>query len=161
MNKFKFSFFYIAALAILNLFHSKLERFVYYHSLEGLVFYVLSGLFLSFFLIVLQKVIKARKNTEIAMMILILGVVFFFMTSRPRIGFKISIFEFFLLGCLLAIEDKRIKLLIPLILLFIAAILVEVTANIWVNKGIFYNDIWRSILFGLGGYVSLITFKRA
>jgi len=65
------------------------------------------------------------------------------------------------LGVLLAIEDSKQKLIIPLILLFASAILVEVTVNLFVNQGIFYNDIWRSVLFGLGGYVSMVVFKKA
>jgi hypothetical protein len=118
-------------------------------------------LFLFFFIIVLWKVIRARKNQETAVVVLILGLVFFFLTTTPRIGFKIISFEFFFLGFLLAVEDKRIKLWIPLLLLFGSAVLVEVISNIFVNQGIFYNDIWRNILFGLSGYVSMVVFRRA
>lgn len=160
MIKFKFSLFYIAVLLVLNPFHSGLERTLYQNSSEKFIFYVLAGLFVSFFLIIFWKVITARKNSQTAVLIFISGMIFFFMTSTPRIGFKIGIFEFFLLGVLLAIEDKRIKLWVPLLLIVAAAVLVEVTTNIFINQGFFYNDIWRSSLFGLGGYVSIITYRR-
>jgi hypothetical protein len=110
---------------------------------------------------VLWKVIKARKNKETAVVILIVGLVFFFLTTTPRIGFKIISFEFFLLGVLLAIEDKRVKLGIPLLLLLVSAVLAELTSNIVVDQGIFYHDIWRSILFGLCGYISMVVFRKA
>jgi hypothetical protein len=123
-------------------------------SAEKFVLYLIYGLFFSFFLVIFIKCLRARKNLELAIVLLTMGLIFFFLFSNPRILFKLTILEFFILGILVALDNKKSKSLLPYLLLFGTAFLVEIVTSLFAAPHFYYLDVWIHSLTGLSGYIA-------
>ena len=158
MRNFTASIFYIAVLVIIHYFHSQVRSAVISFSGKQFALYVIYGLFLAYFLINLFRAWKSRSDIEIAAILLVIGTITFFLISRPLFLFKLQILEFFILGSLLAVENKRAKGLggfsLAFFLLVGAAALAEWSGSFASGSSFYYLDVWRTTLFGLGGYIA-------
>jgi hypothetical protein len=155
MKKYKYSIIYIIFLVVVNFFHFRVERFIAGTTGKNFVVYLIYGVFLAFFLVVIIKVAAAKKNMEIAVILMSIGLIFFFLFSQPVFLFQLTVLELFILGVLLAWEGKKTKSPVPFLLLAAAAVLVEVSSNLSIGSRYFsYFDAWRNILITLSGYLS-------
>ena len=154
MKKYKISFIYIIALAVVALFHRPLERLVLRLSAGEFVLYLIYGLFLAFSLVIIIKAYLSGKNLDLAAALLIAGVIFFFLFLKSMFLFKLSILEFFILGLLVSRDNKKAKSLIPFFILIGAACFIEFVDNIIPGTRFYYYDVWIFSLTGLSGYIS-------
>jgi hypothetical protein len=158
LRNFTASIFYIAVLVVIHYFHSQVRSAVVSFSGKQFALYVIYGLFLSYFLINLFRAWKSRSDVEIAAILLVIGTVSFFLVSRPFFLFKLQVLEFFILGSLLAIENKKTKGLggfsLAFLLLVGAAALAELSGNVAAGSTFYYLDVWTTTLFGLSGYIA-------
>ncbi|MCP4215267.1 MAG: hypothetical protein GY765_11450 [bacterium] len=152
IGKFRSSLIYIAFLAILSLFHHQLHALIAGASAGKFSLYIIYGAFFSFFLLIFIKSLKSNSNQDIAVILLVTGMIFFLLFLRPMFLFKLTVLEFFILGVLLALENKRARSVVPFLLLLGAACLVEVITNIRVGAHFYYADVWINALTGLAGY---------
>jgi len=157
LKKIKISLVYIIFLLVVNLFHSKLKTFLFSYTGEHFVLYLIYGLFISFFLILLFKAFISKSNLNIVIELFIMGFILFhlFSTTGAHFLFKVSIFEFFILGVLLSMENKKSKSWIPFALLISAVILTQFFSDISMEGSFYYLDVWRDLLFALSGYISV------
>jgi hypothetical protein len=154
LSTYRFSLIYIIVLAAITLFHSKLAGWIAGSAGQDFASYVIYGMFLAFFLILLIKTIAAKRGTDVGLVLLTLGLVFFFLLSHPMLIFKMTILELFILGLLVAWEGKKSKSLISFLIIFIGALVVEVMSNFAVNTHFYYFDVWQNSLVVLSGYLS-------
>ncbi|MCP4157745.1 MAG: hypothetical protein GY757_59095 [bacterium] len=154
MNKFKLSLIYIVCLVVVSYLHRPLHTLILKASAGNIFYYLIYGLFVSFFVVVLLKTVKTGRNREIAVLLLIAGQVFFFLFSTPMFLFKLTILEFFILGLIVAFESKKAKTPIPFFILFAGASLAEIASNLWLGSSFNYLDVWVNALSGLSGYVA-------
>jgi len=154
LKKFKVSLIYILFLAVINVFHSYLRTLILNLSAETFVLYLIYGLFFSFFLLIFIKCVRTRRNLEIAIVFLVMGVIFFFLFSNPRLLFKLTILEFFILGLLVALDNRKSKSPLPYLLLFGTAFLIEIVTSLFAAPHFYYLDVWIHSLIGLSGYIA-------
>ncbi len=158
MRNFTASIFYIAILVIVNFFHAQVRIAVVSFSGKQFALYVIYGLFLAYFIVNLFRAWKSRSDIEIAAILLAIGIISFFLVSRPFFLFKLQVLEFFILGSLLAIENKKSKGLggfsLAFFLLIGAAALAELSGNMAADSTFYYLDVWMTTLFGLSGYIA-------
>lgn len=154
LKRFKISLVYIIVLMIVNLFHFQVENLLIKLTGKNFMGYLIYGLFLAFFLVLLIKIILSKKSLEPVVVLLIMGLIFFFLFSRNPLLAKLGVLEFFLLGVLAALENKKAKSLFPLILIIAAALLVEAVGNFSSGGVFYYLDGWINILTGLSGYIA-------
>lgn len=148
---------------MLNFFHSPVRSFLAALTGERFVIYLLYALFFSFFLIALIRVFRTGKNVEMAAVVGAMALIFFFLLSRPLLLFKLSIAEFFILGVVLFVNGKKSRptFAIALVLLVLAALLVEIAGNLSAGSSFYYFDVWMMVLFGLTGYIAMgLGFKK-
>ncbi len=153
MNNYKFSLGYIMLLLALSFFHHRLQSYIMHSSAGKFATYIIYGLFISFFLVVAVKAIVSGKNQEIAIALLAMGLIFFFLFSNPRFLFKLTVLEFFILGILVSLENRKNKSIIPFILILGTACLVELAANLPGGRTFLYLNAWVYSLNSLAGYI--------
>jgi len=83
-----------------------------------------------------------------------MGVVFFFLFSNPRLLFKLAILEFFILGLLVALDNRKSKSFLPYLLLFGTAFLIEIVTSLFAAPHFYYLDVWIHSLTGLSGFIA-------
>lgn len=154
MKKFKTSIIYIIILAVVSALHFQLETLVLKLSAGTFFLYLIYGLFLAFFFVLIVKTYMAGKNLELAIALLIPGLIFFFLFSNSTFLYKLAIFEFFILGLLLSRDNKKAKSPLPFVLLIGAACLVELVTNVAAGTSFYYLDVWVNSLTALGGYIA-------
>lgn len=154
MKKFKTSIIYIIILAVVSALHFQLETFVLKLSAGTFFLYLIYGLFLAFFLVIIIKTYMAGKNLDLAIALLLPGLIFFFLFSNSTFLYKLGIFEFFILGLILTMDNKKAKSPLPFILLVGAACLTELVTNITAGTYFYYLDVWINSLTGLSGYIA-------
>jgi Na+/melibiose symporter-like transporter len=154
MKKYTLSIIYIVLLCVLNFFHYRVEKFLFGITGEKFLSYFIYALFISFSLLLLLKVIPSKKNLEFALVLLIMGFIFFLFLSRSPFLVKLNILEFFVLGVLIAIESKKAKSFFPFFLLIGAAFLIEAVSNFSTGSSFYYFDVWINSLTALSGYIS-------
>ena len=156
MKRFRLTLLYITGLIVLNFFHPAIRSLLVALTGEKFIVYLIFALFVSFFIINLVRVYRRGKNTETATVLLLAALIFFFLSSRPRLLFKLSLLEFFVLGAILFIDYKRSRsaLAYSLAWLTAAAVMAEIAGNIAAGSDFYYFDVWMSVLFGLCGYIS-------
>lgn len=154
IKKFSFSIVFIILLVGLNLIHHRLYHYIRKLTGEKFFVYVVFALFVAFFLVLIIKMLPGRKNLELALIILSLGLVFFFIVSRPLFSSRLNVLEFFLLGFVVAIENKKAKSFAPFVLILAAALLVEIAGNLSLGSSFYYLDVWVNVLTALCGYVT-------
>jgi Na+/melibiose symporter-like transporter len=130
------------------------ERFLISLTGERFLLYLIVALFVSFSLILLIKTIRSKKSRDPGVVMLTMGIVFFFLFSRSPFLTKLIIVEFFVLGVLLAMENKKLKSVLPLIFLVGAALLVEIVSNFSTGSRFYYLDVYINALTGLSGYIA-------
>jgi len=153
LRTYRFSLLYIIVLAAINLLHFKVAGWIAGSTSQDFASYVIYGLLLAFFLILLIKAISAQKSTDLGIILLTMGLVFFFLLSHPMLIFRLTVFELFLLGLLVAWEGRKSRSLIPFLILLIGAVLVEFVSNFAVNSHFFLLDVWQNMLVLLCGYL--------
>jgi fructose-specific phosphotransferase system IIC component len=116
--------------------------------------YLIYGFFVAFFLVFFIKFGKLRRQLEIAVGILVFALIFFFLFSRSMFLFKLGILEFFILGLLAALDNRKARSYLPFLLILGAACLVEVVTNTAAGTRFYYLDVWVHSLAALSGYVS-------
>lgn len=154
LKKFKFSMFYIIVLIAVNFFHFQVGDFLITLTGKNFILYLIYALFVSFTLVLLFKIIPSKKNLELAILLLTMGLIFFLLVSRNPFLSKLSILEFFLLGLFVSLENKKSKSFVPFILLCAAAFLVEAANNLSSGSHFYYLDVWINSLAGLSGYAA-------
>lgn len=154
LKKFKISIFYIVFLIVINFFHPRVEDFLINLTGKKFILYLIYALFVSFSLVLLFKIIPSKKNPELALVLLTMGFVFYLLVSRGHFLSKLNIPEFFILGILVSIENKKSRFFSPFILLFAAVFLVEVAHNLSIGSRFYYLDVWINSLTGLSGYIA-------
>ncbi len=154
LKKYKISLVYIIVLALVNLFHFQFESLSIKLTGKNFMVYLIYGLFLAFFLVRFIQVILAKKNLEAAVLLLIIGLIFFFLFSRNPLLAKLGVLEFFILGVLVSLENKKAKSFFPIILIIAAAFLVEAVDNFTSGGVFYYLDAWINVLTGLSGYIA-------
>ena len=160
MKKFRFSLLYALLLAVTMPFHLKLERFFIRQNCFRLLNYVLLGILIALLTIAFLKSIAGEKIFELAGVLLVAGVVFYFLFQRriflnfSRFSLLLHIGEFFLLGWILFRENKKNFSLVPLLFLFAAAIGFEAIQMVMPDRIFDLNDIWINCLSGLAGFLA-------
>ena len=154
MKAYKFSIIYIIFLVIVNFFHFQVEKWLIHASSRNFVFYTILALFLAFFLVVFLKKRSKINNREIAILLLSMGLVFFLLFSRPVFLFQLIVLEMFILGIFIALEGKKLKSLLPFVLILATAALVEISSNLSIGSSFYYFDAWRNTLIALSGYLT-------
>lgn len=155
MKKYKYSIIYIIFLVLVYLLHFRVERFIAGTTGKNFVVYFIYGLFLALFLTIAIKAFLSKKNLNITITLLTMGLIFFFLFTNPVFLFKLSVLELFILGVILSLEGKKSKSLIPFLLIAAAVILVEVSSNLSIGSRYFsYFDAWRNTLIALSGYLA-------
>ena len=154
MKKYILSLIYIIFLAAVSCFHLRLEALIIKASAGKFVLYSIYGIFAAFTVVILVKFLLARKNLEIAMGLLAMGMIFFFLVSTPLFLFKLALLEFFILGVVLAVENRKSQSPVSLLLLLGAACLIEAITNFVGGTRFFYLDVWINSLAGLSGYIA-------
>ncbi len=151
MKAYKFSIIYAVFLVIVNFFHFRVEKWLIDASGRNFVYYMILALLLAFFLVVLLKKRSRIDNREIAVLLLSMGLVFFLLFSRPVFLFQLLVLEMFILGIFIALEGKRSKSLLPLVIILVTAVLVEISFNLSIGSSFYYLDAWRNALVALSG----------
>ncbi len=154
MKRFKGSLIYIGFLAVVGFLHFQLETLILNLSAGTFIIYSIYGLFLAFFLLIFIKTFRAGRNLEVAVLLLTMGLIFFFLFLKPIFLFKLGILEFFILGLLVSLENKKSKSLAPFLLLFGTACLMEIVTNLAGGTRFYYFDVWIHSLTGLSGYIA-------
>jgi hypothetical protein len=154
LKKFIVSLIYIVLLAVGSFFHSRLEALILNAPARKFVVYSIYGLFVAFAVVILLKFVLARKNLEIAMGLLAMGMIFFFLFSNPLFLFKITLLEFFILGLVVAIENRKSPSLFSFLLIIGTACLIEAITNFTGGTRFYYLDVLITSLTGLSGYIA-------
>jgi hypothetical protein len=154
LKKFIVSLIYIVFLAVVSFFRLRLEALIINASARKFVIYSIYGIFIAFAVVILVKFLLARKNLEIAMGLLAMGMIFFFLFSTPLFLFKLTLLEFFILGFVVAVETRKSQSLFSFLLLLGAACLIEAITNFSGGTRFYYLDVWINSLTGLSGYIA-------
>jgi hypothetical protein len=154
LKTYRFSIIYGIILAVVNFFHVQVERLIAAVTGKSFGTYIIYALCLAFFLVVLFKVAAAKKNRDIAVILLTMGLIFFFLLSHPVFLFKLTVVELFFFGVLVAWEGKKSKTLLPFLIIFGCAVIVEIASNLGLNTHFYYFDAWRNALTALSGYLA-------
>lgn len=154
MKKWIVSLIYIVLLAAVSYFHLRLEALIIKASAREFVIYSIYGLFAAFAVVILIKFLLARKNLELAMGLLAMGMIFFFLFSTPLFLFKLTLLEFFILGVVVAVETRKSQSLFSFVLLIGTACLIEVITNYAGGTRFYYLDVWINSLTALSGYIA-------
>lgn len=162
MKRFRLTLLYFPGLIVLNFFHPAFRSLLAALTGEKFIVYLVYALFISFFIINLVRVYRRGKNTEAATVLLLAVLIFFFLSSRPRLLFKLSLLEFFVLGVILFLDymKSRPALAYSLAWLTAAAVMAEIAGNLGAGTDFYYFDVWMSVLFGLCGYVATGIWQR-
>ncbi len=139
---------------MVSFFHLRLEALIINASARKFVIYSVYGIFIAFAVVILGKFLLARKNLEIAMGLLVMGMIFFFLFSTPLFLFKLTLLEFFILGFVVAVETRKSQSLFSFLLLLGAACLIEAITNFAGGTRFYYLDVWINSLTGLSGYIA-------
>lgn len=154
LRRYGFSILYTIVLCGLNFYHYRVEKFLFSLTGEKFLIYLITALFVSFSVILLFKTIRSKKNPELALVLLTMGLIFFFFISRSPFLAKMNIAEFFILGILISLENKKSKSIMPFVLLIGAAFLVEIVINFSTGGSFYYLDVYMNSLTGLCGYIA-------
>jgi hypothetical protein len=154
LKRFKGSLIYIGFLAVVSFLHFQLETLILKLSAGNFIIYSIYGLFLAFFLLIFIKNFRTGTNLGIAIILLTMGLIFFFLFLKPIFLFKLGILEFFILGILVSLENKKSKSLLPFLLLLGTACLMEIITNLAGGTRFYYFDVWIHSLTGLSGYIA-------
>ena len=154
MKAYKFSVIYAIFLVMVNFFHFRVEKWLIDASSRNFVYYMILALLLAFFLVVFLKKRSRIDNREIAILLLSMGLVFFLLFSRPVLLFQLIVLEMFILGVFIALEGKKTKSLLAFVLIVVAAVLIEISANLSVGSSFYYLDAWRNALVALSGFLT-------
>lgn len=147
-------------LCVLSLFHSKVTGVIVSLTGRNFASYFIYAVFLAFFLVALFKVIAAKKSQEIGIVLLTAGLMFFFVLSRPRLSFKLTLLELFVFGVIVAWESKKSKSLLPFLILALGATAIEFASSLSIGgqfstgSHFYLMDAWRNMLAALSGYLS-------
>ena len=157
LKNYRFSLILGIVICMLNLMHRPAAR--WFRSAFGSNFpvYIIYAVFLAFFLVILFKVISAKKNQDIAIILLCSALIYFFLLTHPDFLFKLTILELFLLGVLVAWEGKKGKSLLPFLFIAVFAVLVELCSTYGMRGNVnhfYYFDAWRNGILALCGYLS-------
>jgi len=154
VKAYKFSVIYAIFLVMVNFFHFRVEKWLIDASSRNFVYYMILALLLAFFLVVFLKKRSRIDNREIAILLLSMGLVFFLLFSRPVLLFQLIVLEMFILGVFIALEGKKTKSLLAFVLIVVAAVLIEISANLSVGSSFYYLDAWRNALVALSGFLT-------
>jgi hypothetical protein len=138
---------------ILHYFHFKVEKVITGWTGRNFAVYIIYGIILAFFLVLLFKTLS-KSNLEIGVWLLVGGLIGFILFTNPDFLFKLGVLELFLVGIVPAIEGKKAKSILPILILLVVAVLVEVSTNLSMKSTFYYFDAWRNALILMSGYVS-------
>jgi len=154
VKAYKFSVIYAIFLVMVNFFHFRVEKWLIDASSRNFVYYMILALLLAFFLVVFLKKRSRIDNREIAILLLSMGLVFFLLFSRPVLLFQLIVLEMFILGVFIALEGKKSKSILAFVLIVVAAVLIEISANLSMGSSFYYLDAWRNALIALSGFLT-------
>ena len=154
LRRYSLSILYTVALCVVNFFHYRVEMFLVSLTGKKFLLYLIVALFVSFSVILFFKTIRSKKSHELAVVLLTMGIVFFFLFSRSPFLAKLNILEFFILGILMSIEHKKSKSILPFIFLIGAAFLIETVSNFSIGSRFYYFDVYINTLTALSGYIA-------
>ncbi|HNX97651.1 MAG TPA: VanZ family protein [Candidatus Aminicenantes bacterium] len=159
MKRFKFSLIYLVVVLATTPYHHQLERWAI--NWKGLPFitYILLGLLAAFFCTALVRLMLERRMAESAPLFLAAALVSYFIFQRNiYLSLKffplfLHIFEFFVLGFLMAWENRKGKSFFPIVTLVIAALAFEAIQMLLPGRIFDPQDAWFNAIFALAGYV--------
>lgn len=154
MKRFTVTLFYIVALLAYSLLQKPAENLLRRFSAVSFTGYVIFGLLIAFFLIVLFKAARQGKDLEPVALTLATGLVFFFLLTSPRLMFRVTVFGFYLLGVLTAIDNKKTKSVLPFIIIIGTACLVEAASGYFFGGSFYYLDAWIYSLCAFSGFIA-------
>jgi len=154
IKKYKISIGYGIGIVVLHFAQFQVESVISRTTGTNFATYFIYAVFLSFFLVMAVKTVISKKTQDIALALLSIGLTLFFLMAHPVFIFKLSVLEMFLLGVILALEGKKAKTPVLLIILLAVTVLAEAASSIAVGSSFHYLDVWRSSLIALSGYLS-------
>lgn len=156
LKKYIRSLIFLSVVMVLNYFHPLVERTITRWTGRNFAIYLVYGIFAACFVVVLfrSKIFVNRKARDIALLLLCVGLVFFFLLSHPLFLFKLTMLEMFLVGIFLYWDGKSTKSLFPFLLLIAAATLVELAASLGSNGHFYIYDAWRNSIAALIGFLT-------
>jgi hypothetical protein len=160
LRRFRTSLAFTAGLVCLHLVHHRLFNWLVSSGHAPLAEYVVIGLAAAAVGILVVKTVGRGFDLETAAAVCIGLIVFFFLLSRPRIQFKFKILEFFVFGIVLALENRRVRSFMPLLLVPVAAILSALAVHLVLGRGIYFMEMWLNGLFAMSGYVYGAVWRR-
>jgi hypothetical protein len=153
MKKYTFTIIFSIIVIALHYFHFKVEKTITGWTGMNLALYIIYGLFLAFFLVLLFKAFS-KSNLELGAWLLTLGVTGFFLFSQPVFLFKLSMLELFLVGFIPAVEGKKARSVVPFLIIIATAVLAHVVPGLSAKIPFSYLEAWRNTLMGLCGYIA-------
>ncbi|MGE5341531.1 MAG: hypothetical protein ACM3SY_08610 [Candidatus Omnitrophota bacterium] len=157
MTKYTFSIVFSIAAAVLHYFHAHVERTIMGWTNRNLAVSIIYGVFLAFFLALLFKA-ASKSNMELGAWFLAIGLTGFILFSQPVFLFKLTVLELFILGLIPALEAKKVKSILPFLIIPAAAALIELASNLSLRTAFSYSNAWRNALVALCGYISGCVF---
>lgn len=160
MKRYKFSLLYILVILVTTPFHLQIERFIVARSGLSFLNYLLLGLLAACFAVALLHTLSAAKSDSFAALLLAGGVVAYFLFQRriflhpSRFGLFLHIAEFFLLGFILAKENRKSSSWWPYPILLGTAFAFEFIQKFLPARTFDWNDIWINAIAGLAGLVA-------
>jgi len=160
LNKYKFSLLYILALLLTLPFHVQIKNVLAGSTSFNFSNYLLLGIMAGFFALGFFKAIRAGRPLEISAIFLAAAIIGYLLFQRNIFLNKsffsnfLHIGEFFILGILLAKENKKASSPFPFIFLFTSAFAFELVQFFFRNRVVDSNDIWTNVISGLVGLVT-------
>ena len=159
MKKYKYSLLYILFLLATSPFHRQVTNLLLRSQGFHFVNYVLLGVLAAFFVLAIFKAFVSGKFLNNAAILLAAAIVFYLLFQRRiflnRAFFSnfLHIAEFFLLGVILAKENKRGAAVVPFLVLLASAFAFELVQVFFHGRVVDANDIWTNAIAGLVGMV--------
>jgi len=159
LKKYRYSLIFILFLLATSPFHLQVSNLLLRTQVFNSVNYLLLGVMAAFFVLAFFKALASGKVLENAALLLAAAIVFYLLFQRRiflnRAFFSnfLHIAEFFLLGVILARENKRAASVAPFLVLFASAFAFELIQVFFHSRVIDANDIWMNGIAGLVGMV--------
>lgn len=163
MKKLKYSIIFSIIVVFFHFFQNKINIFVKTPLGTNIGTYLIYGLLIPFFIIVLIRVILRKNDINITTILLIIGIIlyFFIIRSQTQLIVKLSLFEFVMIGIFYSFENSRVKSMAPLILIFFTAVFAEFAIHRSVLISFYHYDVFLKILLSFSGYTAAaISFRK-
>ncbi len=163
MKKLKYSIIFSVIIVFIHFFQNEINIFVKTPLGTNIITYLIYGVLIPFFILVLIKVLLKRNDVNTTTILLIIGIVlyFFMIRSQTLLISKLSLFEFISIGIVYSFENKNRRSLIPIILILFTAVLTEFAVHRSLSISFYHYDVFLKILLSFAGYTAAaISFRK-